>query len=306
MAIPSYYTLQNGLKIPSIGFGTYHLGEKSEIKPAIKAAIAAGYRHFDAAAVYKNEEVVGEAFAEVFQEGKVKREDIFVTSKLFNDQHRKEHVRPALLKTLKDLKLTYVDLYLVHWPFSTKYTGPDANPATTELDYVPLSETWAALEELVHEGLAKSIGVSNFNVQLTLDLLSYARIKPQVNQIEVHPLLTQAHLIKFLTQHSILVSAYFPLGGHRPGDNKAVIENEVIKKIAEKHKRSSAQVLIRWSLQKGLNPIVKSAKESRVKENIDVFDFELTPAEVDEISALNVNERLNGEKQFPQLPPVFT
>jgi len=229
-----------------------------------------------------------------------------VTSKLFNDQHRKEHVRPALLKTLKDLKLTYVDLYLIHFPAATKYTGPAPNFATTELDYVPLSETWAALEALVEEGLVKSIGISNFNVQLTLDLLSYARIKPQVNQIEVHPLLTQTHLVKFLTQHNILVSAYFPLGGHRPGDNKAVIENEVIKKIAEKHKKTSAQVLIRWSLQKGLNPIVKSAKESRVKENIDVFGFELTPAEVDEISGLNINERLNGEKQLPAFPPVFT
>jgi len=248
---------------------------------------------------------IGETFAEIFKEGKVKREDVFYTSKLWNDQHAKEHVRPALERTLKDLQFSYLDLYLIHFPVATKNNGPAPVSTTTELVYVPVSETWAALEELVHAGLVKSIGISNFNVQLTLDLLGHAKIRPQVNQVEIHPLLTQTGLVEFSQKQNILISAYFPLGGHRPNDQKSVLDNELIKKIGDKHKKSSAQVLLRWSLQLGLNPLPKSANATRIKENFEIFDFELTKEEIAEISALNRNERLNGPKQLPILPPIF-
>lgn len=305
MSVPTYYTLQNGFKIPSLGFGTFTTGEPKLMDQAIRDAIDVGYRHFDAAALYGNEPQLGRLFAEIFKEGKVKREDIFITSKLFNDQHRKEHVRAAFLKTLKELQLTYLDLYLIHFPISTKNTGPSPNFATTELDSVPLSETWAALEELVNEGLVRSIGISNFNVQLTLDLLSYAKIRPQVNQVEIHPLLAQTGLVKYLKSQNIVVSAYFPIGGHRPNDAQAVINNELVKKIADKHNKTPAQILLRWSLQRGLNPIVKSATPSRIKENFDIFNFELSADEIEEITSLDRNERLNGDKQIP-IPPLFS
>jgi len=300
-----HYALQNGNKIPAIGFGTFHSGVKDEIRHAVKIAIDAGYRHFDGAAVYGNEKEIGETFAEIFKEGKVKREDLFITSKLWNDQHKKEHVRPALEKTLKDLQLSYLDLYLVHFPVATKYTGPNPNPANGELSFTPISETWAALEELVHEGLVKNIGISNFNVQLTLDLLSYAKIKPQVNQVEIHPLLTQTALVEFHRKHNILIQAYFPLGGHHPENQKSIISHETVLKIAEKHKRTPAQILLRWSFQLGLNPLPKSANPVRIKENFAIFDFELSKAEVDELLALDRNERINGPQHLPVLPPIF-
>jgi len=186
-------------------------------------------------------------------------------------------------------------LYLIHWPFSIE-------PAVGQQEYVPnkgskqnfvpLSETWAAMEELVEKKQVRSIGISNFNIQLTLDLLSYAKIKPQVNQVELHPLLTQEQLRQASEENGILISAYCPLGGQR-GGLASVLDIDVVKSIAKKHNKTPAQIVLRWSIQVGLNPLPKSAKLERIESNFAIFDFELSEEEVKQVSAANQNQRFN-------------
>jgi len=287
------YKLANGHTIPALGFGTWSPegDERGVLGALVKQAIKSGYRHIDCAALYMNEKEIGSAIKEAIQEGLVKREELFITSKLWNDAHKKEQVRPAFLQSLRDLQLDYLDLYLVHWPLSNE-PGPVYPTKGNPLIFVPMHETWAELEKLVDEGLVRSIGISNFNVQSVSNVLSFARIKPQVNQVELHPLLTQEELVKFCQQQGILVSAYCPLGGQRT-DTKSILELDVVNAIAKKNKKSAAQVLLRWSLQLGLAPLPKSAKKERLEANFDVFDFELTPEEMKSISNLNENYRCN-------------
>lgn len=294
-----YIVLNNGSKMPQIGLGTWKSGS-GEVGEAVKFAIlGAGYRQIDCASVYGNEKEIGQAFEEIFATGKVKREELFVTSKLWNDAHGAEDVEIACRKTLEDLRLEYLDLYLVHWGIAVKKDSNFGGGEHLALDRVPLSETWQAMENLVEEGLVKSIGVSNFNVQLLNDLLSYAKVKPVMNQVELHPYNVQPGLVEFCQKSEVALTAYSPLG--RPGYHEkeerglylpeTLVKNLVINRIAERYNKTPAQILLRFSIERGLVCIPKSTRPERIKENIDIFEFSLSKDDMDQLFALDIGYR---------------
>ncbi|KAG2391901.1 hypothetical protein C9374_013386 [Naegleria lovaniensis] len=284
-------TLNNGTTMPLLGLGTW-LTKPGEAEQAIRTALENGYRHIDAAAIYRNEKEIGETLNVLInQEKKFKREDIYITSKLWNTFHAKEHVRKACLQTLKDLKLDYLDMYLIHWPLPFAYVGDDIQVdgncfpkdenGKIKTASVPLRETWEEMEKLVQDGLVKSIGVSNFDLGLIYELLTYAKIKPACNQVECHPFLAQNNLIK--GQKDIALVAYSPLGHMYEG---SPAHHSKIKEIAEKHHKTPAQILLRWNIQRGCVVIPKSTNDQRIIENGKVFDFELDSEEMEAINAL--------------------
>lgn len=259
------------MKIPAIGLGTWK-AEKGKVGQAVAYAVKqAGYRHIDCAAIYENEAEIGEAL------GKLHRDELFVTSKLWNTEHHPDRVEKACRRTLADLKLDYLDLYLMHWGI--------AQP-----EPIPIQTTWAAMEKLLDKGLVKSIGVANFTTMMLVDLLTYARIKPTVNQIEIHPYNSQVELVEYCQRLGITVTAYSPLGSWR--GKQVLLSDPVVKEIAQEQQKTPAQVLIKWSLQRGLVVIPKSTTPERIAENIDVFDFELTPGQMTRINGLNKNQRI--------------
>jgi len=303
--------LNNGLEIPILGLGTWK-SAPGVVAQAVKDAIDLGYRHFDCAFVYQNEKEVGDGLKAKIDEGVVKREDLWVTSKLWNVYHRPDLVKPALEKTLKDLGLKYLDLYLIHWPHGAK-EGDELFPADStgqalpsDADYV---DTWKAMEELVKLGLTRSIGISNFNSQQIDRVLEVATIKPVTNQVEVHPYLPQNKLAKFCADRGIVLTAYSPLGSpDRPWakpDDPSLLEEPKVKSVAAKYKKTPAQVLIRYQIDKGNVVIPKSANKSRIAENLNVFDFQLTKEDLTEIDSLDCNGRVvpelhyNKHKHYP-------
>jgi len=262
--------------------------KKNLIKTSVQVAFQEGYTHIDCASIYHNEKEVGEAIAEF----KVPRENLFITSKLWNTHHKPELVSVALEQTLKDLGLKYLDLYLIHWPCSFKSTQD--SKGQNVLDDIPISSTWKSMEELQKKGLVKSIGVSNFGITDLEEITKNCKIKPVVNQIEVHPYLTQDKLIDYCKKHDIHVTAYSSLGN--PGlpqhDNVVpLLENGLIKNIGFNYGKTAAQVLLRWGIQKGLTVIPKSTTQSRIRENRKIFDFELDEESIQKINALNKNLR---------------
>lgn len=273
--------------IPVVGLGTWK-SEKGQVRTAVIEAIRAGYRHIDAAAVYGNEAEVGDALNQVWSEGVVTREDVFVTSKLWNTDHGR--VRGACLKTLKDLQLNYLDLYLIHWPYSGR-PGPSVAP--------PLAATWAAMEALVDEGLVRAIGVSNFSVKKTAALIEGARVVPAVNQVEAHPYWRNQELIDFCHSKSIHVTAYSPLGSpdsagimQRADDTPSVMRDPLVVQIAQRTGKSVAQVLIRWAVQRGTSVLPKSVHPERIAANFDVFDWQLSDADFKALSSLELQMRM--------------
>ena len=278
------FKLNNGYKIPCIGLGTYKATNEAAVD-VIKNALNIGYRHIDTAFFYDNEKEVGKAILE----SGINREEIFVTSKLWNDSRSYEKAKIAFSKTMKNLNLDYLDLYLIHWPANKKSFGEEAPKIN--------AETWKALEELYLDGKIKAIGLSNFLPHHIEDLLKTAKIKPMVNQIEIHPGWNQTDVIEYCKKQDIVVEAWSPLG------RKDCFENEDIKNIAKKYNKTPAQICIRWCLQHGVLPLPKTVNVERMKENADVFDFniaaeDMTKIDNVKIDAKNVMCALPDEIQF--------
>jgi methylglyoxal/glyoxal reductase len=265
-------TLNNGVKMPWFGIGVFKVEEGPELVNAVKAAIKNGYRSVDTAAIYGNEEGVGQGIREGIQEAGISREDLFVTSKVWNADLGYESTIAAYETSLKKLGLEYLDLYLIHWPVEGKY-----------------KEAWKALETLYTEGRVKAIGVSNFQIYQLEDLMKDAEIKPMVNQVEYHPRLAQKKLQSFCQEHGIQLEAWSPLMQGQ------LLDNQVLQEIADKCGKSVAQVILRWDLQNGVVTIPKSTKEHRIIENSTVFDFELTREDMKRIDSLNQNHRVGPD-----------
>ncbi|MFD5021521.1 aldo/keto reductase [Paenibacillus sp. NPDC058367] len=264
--------LHNGVNMPWLGLGVFQVEEGSELIQAVKSAIAHGYRSIDTAAIYQNETGVGQAIKEALQDNNLSREELFVTSKVWTADMGYEETIAAYEASLAKLGLEYLDLYLIHWPVKGKY-----------------KETWRALETLYKEGRVKAIGVSNFQIHHLEDVMKDAEIKPMVNQVELHPYLSQQALLSFCQEQGIQLEAWSPLMQGQ------LLDQPVLKQIAAKYSKSVAQVIVRWDLQRGIITIPKSTKEHRIIENVDVFDFLLTEEDMNLINALNQDQRVGPD-----------
>ncbi|MGM0899644.1 MAG: aldo/keto reductase [Bacillota bacterium] len=265
--LQSTTTLHNGVKMPWLGLGVFKVEDGEEVVASVKAALEAGYRSIDTAAIYGNEVGVGKAIAE----SNIPREELFITTKLWNSNQGYESTLAAFDESMEKLGLDYLDLYLIHWPV----------PAQGK--YV---ETWKALEKLYKDGRVRAIGVSNFKIHHLEEVLANCEVKPMVNQVEYHPRFNQSELHEFCKKNEIHLEAWSPLmqGG--------LLDEPTLVEIANKYNKSTAQVIIRWDLQTGVVTIPKSTKPHRIAENADVFDFELTTEDMDKINALNQNQRM--------------
>ncbi len=292
-------TLNNGLEMPMIGMGTWHHGPKEEIMDGLKFAMRNGYRHIDGAHIYLNETEVGKVYAELLGSGEVKREDLFIVSKLWCTHHKREHVEPALRLTLKRLNLDYLDMYYVHHPASFHFSGEDVNFPEDESgellhsedDYV---ETWKGMEDLVAKGLVKAIGVCNFNSLQMKRLLENCKIKPAALQIESNPRFANDILRRFCEKHGILMEAYSPFGSpDLPWGVKMphILEDETLKGVAAKHGRSTAQIALKWQLQRGVAVCAKSIIEAELLDNLKCVDIQLDDEDMAAIKSMDKNLR---------------
>lgn len=266
--ISSSTKLNNGVTMPWLGLGVYKAKEGAEVENAVKIALREGYRSIDTAAFYNNEAGVGKAI----RESGVKREELFVTTKIWNDRQGYESTLKAFEESKNKLGLDYLDLYLVHWPVKGKY-----------------KDTWRALEKLYKEGYVRAIGVSNFKIHHLKDLMNDSELVPLINQVEYHPRLTQTELQQYCKGHNIQLEAWSPIMRGELLDNPTIVD------IGEKHEKTPAQIILRWDIEQQVVTIPKSVNEERIKENADIFDFQLTKEEIERINELNMDKRIGPD-----------
>ncbi|KAG9006549.1 NAD(P)H-dependent D-xylose reductase (XR) [Tulasnella sp. JGI-2019a] len=313
-------TLKSGAKMPLVGFGLWKVN-KDTCAETVYNAVKAGYRLFDCAGDYGNEKQSGEGLKRAIDEGLIKREDVFITSKLWNTFHAHDHVKQLAKKQLEDWGLSYFDLFLIHFPVALAYVDPAhryppewfGDDGKVYIQSTPIHETWTAMEELVDEGLAKDIGLSNFQGGLILDVLRYAKKPISVLQVEHHPYLTQEPLIKLCKDHDIAVTAYCSFGPQSwvelnmsKGATSLLKDNPTINKIVAETGKTHAQVLLRWATQRGIAVVPKSNQHERLIQNLKCNDFDLTEEQIKEISALNVGLRFNNPGEIDPRLAIFT
>ncbi|EJT99960.1 Aldo/keto reductase [Dacryopinax primogenitus] len=308
----------SGQKMPIVGFGLWKV-TKSSCADTVYNAIKHGYRLLDGAGDYGNEKEAGEGVARAIKDGLVKREELFITSKLWNTFHAREHVRQMADYQLKLWGIEYFDLFLIHFPVSLKYVDPGhryppewfGDDGKVYTQNTPIQETWEAMEELHSAGLAKNIGISNFAGGLIIDLMRYARVPPAVLQIEHHPYLTQEHLVRLAQEFGIAITAYSSFGPqsfvelNMDRDAKLLLEHDTVTSIAAEHDKTPAQVLLRWATQRGIAVIPKSNNQKRLEQNLHCIDFNLSPEQIKEISSLNHNLRFNDPADIDVRLSIF-
>ncbi len=313
--------------MPAVGLGLWKV-DPGLAPGVVGEALRLGYRHLDSACDYGNESEVGAGIKAALNDGVCRREDLWVTSKLWNNYHERGRVRQAAERSLRDLKIDHFDLYLIHFPIALEFVpfeeryppgwlhdpadpGRGMKPAR-----VPLAETWQAMEELVRAGLARNIGVCNYNCALLRDLLASATIRPSMLQVELHPFLTQEKLLRFCRQDGIAVTGFSPLGAPSyvplgmAGADESALDQDAVRQAAGRLGKTPAQVVLRWGVQRGTAVIPKSSRPERLKENLDIFDFSLSDAEMRAISALDRNRRFNDpgvfcESAFHTFFPIY-
>jgi len=288
----------NGDQMPIVGLGTWK-SAPGEVYAAVREAIRIGYRHIDCAMFYGNEVEIGNALRDAISEGQVTRKELWITSKLWGSDHGRDNVEGALRKSLRDIGLDYLDLYQIHWPIPLK---PGVGLPSSGADFLstaeaPIHATWEGMEAAVIAGLTRHIGVSNFSVKKLRDLISHCKIKPEVNQVEMHPLLQQTELVTFCATQGIHITAWSPLGStDRPDFLKSpnaptLLDNPVIHTIAQLKGCTPAQVLIAWHVNRGISTIPKSVNPSRLRENLAAAEIMLSPADMEQIAGLDQNYR---------------
>lgn len=284
--------LADGDDLPALGLGTWK-APAGEVETAVSAALELGYRHLDCASIYGNEAEIGGALAQALNGGTLRREDLWITSKLWNDSHAPERVRPALELSLANLGLQQLDLYLIHWPVA-HHPGVMMPAAAEEIippEAMPLQDTWSALEELVDAGLVRQIGVSNFSERKLAELLPHCRIRPAVNQVERHPWLQQPTLMDFCRRERIVITAYSPLGSAPSGEISPLLQIPEVMQIAEAHGCSAAQVLLAWGIACGTSVIPKSVRRERLADNLAAAQLQLSADELASIDSLDRHHR---------------
>ncbi|KAJ5636755.1 uncharacterized protein N7484_010068 [Penicillium longicatenatum] len=312
--------LNSGFEMPLVGFGLWKVNNDT-CADQVYNAIKAGYRLFDGACDYGNEVECGQGVTRAIKDGLVKREDLFIVSKLWNSFHDGEQVEPICRKQLADWNVDYFDLYIVHFPIALKYLDPSVRypPSWTqadgkvELGKASIQETWTAMESLTDKKLARSIGVSNFSAQLLMDLLRYARVRPATLQIEHHPYLTQTRLVDYAQKQGLAVTAYSSFGPlsfleldlKDAHGTPPLFEHPVIKGLAEKYGRTPAQILLRWATQRNIAVIPKSNSPTRLAQNLQVNDFDLEAGEIEAIAALDKGLRFNDPVAYGLDIPIF-
>jgi len=313
--------LNDGRDMPLVGFGLWKVPNE-KASDIVYNAIKTGYRLFDGACDYGNEKECGEGVARALKDGLVKREELFIVSKLWQTFHDPEQVEPITKKQLADWQVDYFDLFIVHFPVALKYVSPETRyppgwfydgKSKVEYSKASLQDTWGAMEGLVKKGLAKSIGVSNYTGALLLDLFAYAKTMPATLQIEHHPYFVQPEIVKLAQANGVTVTGYSSFGPQSfvDGNMKAaadiptLFEHQTIKKIADAHGKTTAQVLLRWNTQRGVAVIPKSSSQGRLESNLDVCSFDLKKEEIDAISALDKDLKFNSPLNWEVPIPLF-
>lgn len=294
----NYLTFENGDKMPALGLGTWK-SAKGEVYTAVRKALEIGYRHFDCALLYGNEKEIGEAFSDAMKAGEVKRDDLWITSKLWNNSHQKAYALPSIQTSLDDLQLDYLDLYLIHWPvaLNREVLFPQTGADLVSLSEVPLSETWEAMLQLKETGLTHHVGVSNFSIKKLEEVTAATGVRPEVNQLELHPFLQQWPMVDYCREHGIVLTGYCPLGSSDRPANRIVdgepklFENEVIRTLAQARGCSAAQLMLAWAVNRETSVIPKSVNAGRLQENLAAADIKLTEEEMKAMRKLDLQYR---------------